>query len=175
MEVSLDTIVAWAKRRGFAYPGSDIYGGLANAWDLGPYGAEIKRNIENAWWKAFVQERDDIIGLDSQILMNSKVWEASGHVGGFSDPLVDCKKCKSRERADKLIEDAIYAFKSKDESKVTEIEQKYGSLTPEAWTFDQQFDFLNTYQIKCPKCGKCDWTEPKKFNLMFKTEQGIVE
>jgi len=175
MEVSLDTIVAWAKRRGFAYPGSDIYGGLANAWDLGPYGVEIKRNIENAWWKAFVQERDDIIGLDSQILMNSKVWEASGHVGGFSDPLVDCKKCKSRERADKLIEDAIFAFKSKDESKVAEIEQKYGSLTPEAWTFDQQFDFLNTYQIKCPKCGKCDWTEPKKFNLMFKTEQGIVE
>lgn len=111
MEKSLETIVAWAKRRGFAYPGSDIYGGLANAWDLGPYGTEIKRNIENIRWKYFVQERDDVIGLDSQILMNPKVWEASGHVGGFSDPLVDCKKCKSRERADKLIEDFIHTKK----------------------------------------------------------------
>ncbi len=175
MEVSLDTIVAWAKRRGFAYPGSDIYGGLANAWDLGPYGTEIRRNIINSRWTTFVQQRPDMIGLDAQILMNPRVWEASGHVGGFSDPLVDCKKCKSRERADKLIEDAIFALKSKDESKLAEIEKVYGSLTPEAWTFDQQSKFLLEYKIKCPKCGACDWTEPKKFNLMFKTEQGIVE
>ena len=175
MEVSLDTIVAWAKRRGFAYPGSDIYGGLANAWDLGPYGTEVKRNIENAWWKAFVQERDDIIGLDSQILMNSKVWEASGHVGWFSDPLVDCKKCQSRERADKLIEDAIFALRSKDEAKLADIEKIYGNLTPEARTFEQQTQFLVENKVKCPKCGTCDWTEPKSFNLMFKTEQGIVE
>ena len=173
MEKSLDTIVAWAKRRGFAYPGSDIYGGLANAWDLGPYGTEIKRNIENIRWKYFVQEKDDVIGLDSQILMNPKVWEASGHVWGFSDPLVDCKKCKSRERADKLIEDYIHTKKLSLE----DIKAKLlvDNLTPEAWTFEQQTNFLNEYKVKCPKCWTCDRTEPKKFNLMFKTKQGIVE
>ena len=173
MEKSLDTIVAWAKRRGFAYPGSDIYGGLANAWDLWPYGTEIRRNIEHIRWKYFVQERDDVIGLDSQILMNPKVWEASGHVWGFSDPLVDCKKCKARERADKLIEDYIHIKKLT----LNDINEKIwvDNITPEAWTFEQQTSFLNEYKIKCPKCGSCDWTEPKKFNLMFKTQQGIVE
>lgn len=192
MEKSLDTIVAWAKRRGFAYPGSDIYGGLANAWDLGPYGTEIKRNIENIRWKYFVQERDDVIGLDSQILMNPKVWEASGHVWGFSDPLVDCKKCKSRERADKLIEDSIIKWKEgykswkiqkptvegTEEDWIKGILQNdiwVNNITPEAWTFEQQTKYLNKYKIKCPKCGTCDRTEPKKFNLMFKTQQGIVE
>ncbi|MDD3262785.1 MAG: glycine--tRNA ligase, partial [Candidatus Absconditabacteria bacterium] len=205
MEKSLDTIVAWAKRRGFAYPGSDIYGGLANAWDLGPYGTEIKRNIENIRWKYFVQEKDDVIGLDSQILMNPKVWEASGHVGGFSDPLVDCKKCKSRERADKLIENWLEKLKkirteeslkenniTKEHESVsttisfyqgveklisTDLLDKYGiqNLTPEAWTFEQQTAIINGEKIKCPKCGSCDRTEPKKFNLMFKTQQGIVE
>lgn len=212
MEKSLDTIVAWAKRRGFAYPGSDIYGGLANAWDLGPYGTEIKRNIENIRWKYFVQEKDDVIGLDSQILMNPKVWEASGHVWGFSDPLVDCKKCKSRERADKLIEDYIHKILEKrvvesmkdlwvDMSKnidatiiiaqkerirqewifLEEIKKLWvENLTPEAWTFEQQTKFLNEYKVECPKCSTkkapvSDRTEPKKFNLMFKTQQGIVE
>ncbi len=191
MWVSLDTIVAWAKRRGFAYPGSDIYGGLANAWDLGPYGTEIKRNIEHIRWKYFIQERDDIIGLDSQILMNPKVWESSGHVWGFSDPLVDCKKCKSRERADKLIEDWIVKKKEfmkknpttpehqtdTDACILIEFKHKYWiqNLTPEARTFEQQTAVLNWENIKCPKCWACDRTEPKKFNLMFKTQQGIVE
>lgn len=197
MEKSLDTIVAWAKRRGFAYPGSDIYGGLANAWDLGPYGTEIKRNIENIRWKYFVQEKDDVIGLDSQILMNPKVWEASGHVWGFSDPLVDCKKCKSRERADKLIEDYITRkfvselsatknwesknmdkeFEKNDKTALNYLLEKYWiqNLTPEAWTFEQQTAVLNWEKVKCPKCWSCDRTEPKKFNLMFKTQQGIVE
>lgn len=181
MEKSLDTIVAWAKRRGFAYPGSDIYGWLANAWDLGPYGTEIKRNIENIRWKYFVQERDDVIGLDSQILMNPKVWEASGHVGGFSDPLVDCKKCKSRERADKLIEKEIRKrneprSEAKEWETLKDLNKKYGveNLLPESRTFQQQTAFLNWEKIKC-KCGACDRTEPKKFNLMFKTQQGIVE
>ncbi len=173
MEKSLDTIVAWAKRRGFAYPGSDIYGGLANAWDLGPYGTEIKRNIENIRWKYFVQERDDVIGLDSQILMNPKVWEASGHVWWFSDPLVDCKKCKSRERADKLIEDYIHTKKITLDDVKTKL--WVDNLTPESRTFEQQTKFLNEYKVKCPKCWSCDRTEPKKFNLMFKTQQGIVE
>jgi len=173
MSVNLETIVAWAKRRGFAYPWSDIYGWLANAWDLGPYGTEIKRNIENIRWKYFVQERDDVIGLDSQILMNPKVWEASWHVWGFSDPLVDCKKCKSRERADKLIEEYIHSKKlSLDDVKA---KLWVENLTPEAWLFEQQTSFLKEYNIKCPKCWTCDRTEPKKFNLMFKTQQGIVE
>lgn len=170
MTHSLETIVSRAKRRWFAYPGSDIYGGLANAWDLWPYGTEIKRNIENVRWKYFVQQRDDIIGLDSQILMNPKVREASGHVGWFSDPLVDCKKCKARERADKLIEDHIIKIEDKET-----LIAKYWNLTPEARNFEQQTEFLNTYKVKCPKCGSCDWTEPKKFNLMFKTQQGIVD
>ena len=193
MTFNLDTIVARAKRRWFAYPGSDIYGWLANARDLGPYGVEIKRNIENNRRKYFVQTRSDIIGLDSQILMNSKVREASGHVGGFSDPLVDCKKCKSRERADQLIE--IWIEKNIPE----EIKKKYSdaknenerkkivtdffwtdgvgieSFVPWSRTFEQQYKFLQTYKIKCPKCWASDRTEPKQFNLMFKTEQGIVE
>lgn len=171
----LETIVSWAKRRWFAYPWSDIYGWLANAWDLGPYGTEIKRNIEEIWWKYFVQEREDIIGLDSQILMNPKVWEASGHVAGFSDPLIDCKKCKSRERADKLIEDMLFAFSQKTPEKSKEVEKKYGNLIPGSWTFEQQKEFIDTYKVKCPKCWSCDWAEPKKFNLMFKTQQGVIE
>lgn len=166
MSYSLDTIVARAKRRWFAYPGSDIYGWLANSRDLGPYGTEIKNNIEKTRWRYFVQEREDIIGLDSAILMNPKVWEASGHVWGFSDPLIDCKKCKSRERADKLIED--YLHKSKDVEK------------PNNWAWEKtpaedMMAYINGKKIKCPKCGSCDWTEPKKFNLMFKTQQGVIE
>lgn len=166
MVANLETIVAWAKRRWFAYPGSDIYGGLANARDLGPYGTEIKKNIENNRWTYFVQQREDIIWIDSQILMNPKVREASGHVGGFSDPLIDCKKCKSRERADKLIEE--YLHKTKD----TELpKHRAGEKTPA----EDMMGFINTKKIKCPKCGNCDWTDPKKFNLMFKTQQGVIE
>lgn len=209
MWFSLDTIVSRAKRRWFAYPWSDIYGGLANARDLGPYGTEIKRNIENNRRTYFIQSREDIIWLDSQILMNPKVREASGHVWWFSDPLVDCKKCKSRERADKLIEDWIYFELEKrtltwtksiwidklnpsyDDTVILatkehtlqkslileEFKKKYwvDNLTPEARTFEQQTAVLNGKNIKCPKCWTVDWTEPKKFNLMFKTQQGIVE
>ena len=139
---------------------------MANAWDLGPYGTEIKRNIENIRWTYFVQEREDMIGLDSQILMNPKVWEASGHVGGFSDPLIDCKKCKSRERADKLIEE--YLHKTKE----TELPAHWaGEKTPA----EDMMNFIHGKKIKCPKCGTCDWTDPKKFNLMFKTQQGVIE
>ncbi len=173
MEVSLDTVVAWAKRRWFAYPGSDIYGWLANARDLGPYGVEVKRNIEEIRWNYFVRERDDVIWLDSQILMNPKVREASGHVWWFSDPLVDCKKCKSRERADKLIEDVLIVWKG-NLKKIWEL-PNCPSTTPEAWSFEEQTKFLTEAKVKCPKCGSCDWTEPKKFNLMFKTQQWIVE
>lgn len=173
MVANLDTIVAWAKRRWFAYPGSDIYGWLANARDLWPYGTEIKRNIENIRWKYFVQEREDIIWLDSQILMNPKVREASGHVWWFSDPLVDCKKCKSRERADKLIEEHIHKNKLSLEDVKAKV--KIDSLTPEARDFEQQTAFLVEFKIKCPKCGACDRAEPKKFNLMFKTQQWVIE
>lgn len=168
MWVSLETIVAWAKRRWFAYPGSDIYGGLANARDLGPYGTELKKNIEDNRRKYFVQEREDIIWIDSQILMNPKVREASGHVGGFSDPLIDCKKCKSRERADKLIEEYLHKNKTKE----TELpKHRAGEKTPA----EDMMDFINAKKIKCPKCWTCDWTDPKKFNLMFKTQQGVIE
>jgi len=182
MWFSLETIVSRAKRRGFAYPWSDIYGGLANARDLGPYGTEIKRNIENNRRQYFIQEREDIIWLDSQILMNSKVREASGHVWGFSDPLVDCKKCKSRERADQLLEKHIREKNeprkdAKEEETFKYFHDKYGVENSIPWsrTFDQQFNVLIWEKIKCPKCWSCDWTEPKKFNLMFKTEQGIIE
>ncbi len=155
---SLETIVAWAKRRAFAYPGSEIYGGLANARDLGPYGIELKRNISDARWKHFVQERSDMVGMDAAILMNPRVWEASGHVAGFSDPLVDCRKCKYRGRADQLIEN-----NSKEE------------VIAGSRSFEEQYNYLNEQKVKCPKCGSCDRTEPKKFNLMFKTEQGVIE
>jgi glycyl-tRNA synthetase len=212
MTFSLDNIVAWAKRRWFAYPGSDIYGWLANAWDLWPYGVEIKNNIENNRWKYFVQKREDIIWLDSQILMNPKVREASGHVWWFSDPLIDCKKCKSRLRADQLIENWINSFKKILSSKEKEdikkewnlnneqdvlwsnltwwlkvIEEansqalnhleKYWikNLIPESRTFEQQKAVIDWEKIKCPKCWACDWTEPKQFNLMFKTEQWTIE
>jgi len=166
MWFSLDTIVARAKRRGFAYPGSDIYGGLANARDLGPYGVEIKRNIENNRRTYFIQEREDIIWLDSQILMNPKVWEASWHVAWFNEPLIDCKKCKSRYRADHIIEE--YQKKSEDKD------------FPKNWAAEKTppediLEYITNKKIKCSKCGAVDWTEPKKFNGMFKTEQWVIE
>jgi len=173
MTFSLDNIVAWAKRRWFAYPGSDIYGWLANAWDLWPYGVEIKNNIENNRWKYFVQKREDIIWLDSQILMNPKVREASGHVWWFSDPLIDCKKCKSRLRADQLIEEYI----EKNKLTLEQIKEKINIENIAVWSrnFDQQTEFINQFKLKCPKCWAFDWTEPKQFNLMFKTEQWTIE
>ncbi len=157
MEKTIDKIVSLAKRRGFIYPGSEIYGGLANTWDYGPYGSQLKKNITDFWWKTFVQNRDDIIGLDSSILLNPKVWEASGHIGSFSDPLIDCKNCKERIRGDKLIEEHLGV-----EAAVGKSLEEVGQIIKEN-------------KLKCPKCGKTDFTEARSFNLMFKTHQGVVE
>ena len=154
-EKNMETIVALAKGRGFVYAGSEIYGGLSNTWDYGPLGVEFKNNIKKAWWKKFVQENPYNVGLDSAILMNPQVWVASGHVGGFSDPLMDCKDCKTRHRADKLIEDT--------------------GVNPAGWSFEQMSDYIREQQIKCPECGSCNFTDIRKFNLMFKTFQGVTE
>lgn len=158
----MDQLVSLAKRRGFVYPGSDIYGGLANAWDYGPLGVELKNNIKKAWWKAFIQERPDVVGLDSAILMNPKVWEASGHLAGFSDPLMDCRICKTRHRADKLIE-AYLEKKGEDPNLAARMDEK------------AMESFLEEKSIRCPDCGNQDFTPIRAFNLMFKTFQGVTE
>ncbi len=158
---TMDKIVALCKTRGFIFPGSEIYGGLANSWDYGPLGVEFKNNVKRAWWKRFVQESPYNVGLDSAIIMNPEAWVASGHVGGFSDPLMDCKGCKARHRADKLIED--YAF------------QNGTNDNPAAWTFEQMAEFIRDKGIVCPICGGKDFTDIKKFNLMFKTFIGVTE
>lgn len=162
VEKTMDKIVALCKNRGFVFPGSDIYGGLANSWDYGPLGVEFKNNIKKAWWKKFVQESPYNVGLDSAILMNSEVWVASGHVGGFSDPLMDCKECKARFRADKLVEDHM-----------TENGAEVASA--DGWTNDQLKEYIEKNNIVCPKCGKMNYTDIRKFNLMFKTFQGVTE
>jgi glycyl-tRNA synthetase len=162
MEKTMDKIVALSKGRGFVYPGSEIYGGLANSWDYGPLGVELKNNIKKAWWKRFVQESPHNVGLDSAILMNPEVWVASGHVGGFSDPLMDCKECKSRFRADKLVEDHMTA-------QGAEVASADG-MSPEELS-----GYLEEHGIVCPKCGKKNFTSIRKFNLMFKTFMGITE
>lgn len=153
----MDQVVALCKRRGFVFPGSEIYGGFANTWDYGPYGSQLKKNIKDYWWKTFVEERDDIIGLDSAILMNPKVWEASGHISSFTDPLMDCKNCKERVRGDKLIEENLG------------VEYAVGKSLKEIG------ETIKEKKLKCPKCGKSDFTEARFFNLMFKTHQGVVE
>ena len=158
---TMDKIVALCKNRGFIFPGSEIYGGLANSWDYGPLGVEFKNNVKKAWWKKFVQECKYNVGLDSAIIMNPETWVASGHVGGFSDPLMDCKSCKTRHRADKLIEE--YAFQNGLED------------NPAGWTFAQMADYIKEKGIACPDCGSKEFTEIKKFNLMFKTYQGVTE
>ena len=160
-EKTMDKIVALCKTRGIIFPGSEIYGGLANSWDYGPLGVEFKNNVKNAWRKKFVQESKYNVGLDSAIIMNPETWVASGHVGGFSDPLMDCKSCKARHRADKLIED--YAFKNGLDD------------NPAGWTFEQMSDYIKEKGICCPDCGGKDFTEIKKFNLMFKTFIGVTE
>ncbi len=160
-EKTMDKIVALCKNRGFIFPGSEIYGGLANSWDYGPLGVEFKNNVKRAWWKKFVQECRYNVGLDSAIIMNPQAWVASGHVGGFSDPLMDCKSCKTRHRADKLIED--YAFQNGLDD------------NPAGWSFEQMAAYIKERGIKCPNCGGTDFTEIKKFNLMFKTYQGVTE
>lgn len=161
-EFSMETIVALAKVRGFVYPGSEIYGGLANSWDYGPVGVELKNNIKRAWWKKFVQESEYNVGLDAAILMNPQTWVASGHVGGFSDPLIDCKACKARFRADKLVEEFGKAAG-------TPVEGLDG------WSQKQLEDYIGEKGIPCPECGKTDFTGIRQFNLMFKTFQGVTE
>ncbi|MCK5759359.1 MAG: glycine--tRNA ligase [Clostridiales bacterium] len=160
-EKTMEKMVSLAKRRGFIFPGSEIYGGLANAWDYGPLGAELKNNIKKAWWKKFVQQNPYNIGVDCAILMNPKVWEASGHIGGFSDPLIDCKECKTRYRADQLAEEF---------NAVKGIEMNVEALSEE-----QLIDYLRDSKIPCPSCGKSNFTDIRKFNLMFKTFQGVTE
>ena len=155
-EKTMDKIVDLCKSRGFVYAGSEIYGGLANSWDYGPLGVEFKNNVKKAWWKKFVQECPYNVGLDSAILMNPQTWVASGHVGGFSDPLMDCKDCKTRHRADNLIED-------------------FDGTNVAGWTNEQMMDYIKEKQIPCPDCGSHNFTDIRQFNLMFKTFQGVTE
>ena len=161
VEKTMEKIVALAKTRGFVFPGSDIYGGLANAWDFGPLGVELKNNVKKAWWRKFVQESKYNVGVDCAILMNPQVWVATGHVTSFNDPLIDCKSCKARYRADKLIED--WAAETGAE------------VNTEAMTNDDFTAFIAEHNIPCPTCGKHDFTGIRKFNLMFKTFQGVTE
>lgn len=158
---SMDTLVALCKNRGFIYPGSEIYGGLANTWDYGPLGNELKNNVKNAWRKKFIQEQKNVVGLDSAILMNPETWVASGHVAGFSDPLIDCRECKTRHRADKLIEEWAHE-QGKD-------------MIADGMGEKELIDFINEHKIPCPNCGKTNFTNIRKFNLMFKTSQGVTE
>lgn len=155
-EKTMEKIVALCKGRGFVYAGSEIYGGLSNSWDYGPLGVEFKNNVKKAWWKKFIQECPYNVGLDAAILMNPQVWVASGHVGGFSDPLMDCKDCKTRHRADNLIEDQA-------------------GVSAEGWTNEQMCEFIAEKGLKCPKCESTNFTEIRKFNLMYKTFQGVTE
>ncbi len=159
---SMEKIVNLCKSRGFVYPGSEIYGGLANSWDYGPLGAELKKNIKDAWWKKFITQNKYNVGIDASIIMNPQVWVTTGHVGGFSDPLIDCKACKTRHRADKLIEE--WAFKKgKDMAGL------------DAWTNEQLIQYIKENNICCPNCGKMDFTQIRQFNLMFKTYMGVTE
>ena len=161
MVKDMETIVNLCKSRGYIYPGSEIYGGLANTWDYGPLGVELKNNVKALWRKKFIQEKKDIVGLDAAILMNPETWVASGHVSGFSDPLIDCKECKTRHRADKLIEE--WAHENKQD------------IIADGWTDEQMVKFIQDNKIPCPNCGKTNFTNIRKFNLMFKTFQGVTE
>ncbi len=164
MEKTMDKIVALAKSRGFVYPGSEIYGGLANTWDYGPIGVELKNNVKKAWWKKFITENKYNVGVDCAILMNPQTWVASGHLGGFSDPLMDCRECHERFRADKLIEDFC---------EENNMEVPGGSV--DGWSQQQMVDFIDDNNINCPTCGKHNFTDIRQFNLMFKTFQGVTE
>ena len=162
-ELTMDQIVALCKNRGFLYPGSEIYGGLANSWDYGPLGVEFKNNVKKAWWKKFVQESPYNVGLDAAILMNPQTWVASGHLASFSDPLMDCKACRARFRADKLIEDFAGANGI----------DLGGSV--DGWSNQEMETFIAEHKIPCPECGKTEFTPIRQFNLMFKTFQGVTE
>ena len=155
-EKTMNQIVTLCKGRGFVYPGSEIYGGLSNTWDYGPLGVEFKNNVKRAWWKKFIQQSPYNVGIDAALLMNPQVWVASGHVGGFSDPLMDCKECKTRHRADQLIEEQT-------------------GVVPNGWSDEQMMKFIEENDVKCPNCGKKNFTDIRKFNLMFKTYQGVTE
>ena len=159
--LTMDKIVSLCKNRGYVYPGSEIYGGLANTWDYGPLGVELKNNIKNAWRKKFIQENKHNVGLDAAILMNPQTWVASGHVGNFSDPLIDCKECKTRHRADKLIEEWAHE-QGKD-------------MIADGMSDEELMNFIKDNHIPCPNCGKENFTDIRKFNLMFKTFQGVTE
>lgn len=154
-EKTMDKVIALCKNRGYVFAGSEIYGGLANAWDYGPLGVEFKNNVKRAWWKKFVQECPHNVGLDSAIIMNPETWVATGHVAGFSDPLMDCRECKARHRADKLIED--------------------NGGKAEGMTNDEMMAYIKENNIVCPSCGKANFTDIRKFNLMFKTFMGVTE
>ena len=162
MEKTMEKIVALAKARGFVYPGSEIYGGLANTWDYGNLGVELKNNVKKAWWKKFIQENPYNVGVDCAILMNPQTWVASGHLGGFSDPLMDCKECHERFRADKLIEDYLH-------------ENGIDDVTVDGWSNEKLESFITEKGIVCPECGKSNFTSIRQFNLMFKTFQGVTE
>ncbi len=159
--ITMQKLVAYCKNRGFVFPGSEIYGGLANTWDYGPLGVELKNNIKRAWWDYFVTKNDNSYGVDCAILMNPRVWEASGHVASFSDPKMDCKNCKTRHRADNLIEEY---------NKKHNIEMAVDLMSKE-----EMSNYIKEHDIKCPNCGKCDFTEIKNFNLMFQTKRGVTE
>ena len=161
VEKTMEKIVALCKNRVFVFPGSEIYGGLANSWDYGPLGVEFKNNVKKAWWKKFVQESPYNVGVDCAILMNPEVWVASGHVGGFSDPLIDCKECKTRHRADKLIEEWAH--------------EQGNDMIADGMSDEQMINFIKEHHIACPNCGKENFTDIRKFNLMFKTFQGVTE
>ena len=162
MEKTMEKVVALAKARGFVYPGSEIYGGLANTWDYGPIGVELKNNVKKAWWKKFVQESPYNVGVDCAILMNPMAWVASGHVGGFSDPLMDCKECKERFRADKMIEDFM-------------AEKGMPAEPVDGWGNEKMKQFIEDNNVPCPSCGAHNFTDIRQFNLMFKTFQGVTE
>ncbi|ALD66629.1 glycine--tRNA ligase [Spiroplasma cantharicola] len=157
MKIEIDKLISHLKTQGFVFPGSEIYGGLANSWDYGPLGSEVKNKLKKLWWDFFVRRNEYNIGLDSSIILNPKVWQASGHLGNFNDPLIDCKKCKSRFRADKLIE------------------EKFSDMNVGGWTNQKIEDFIKDKSINCPKCNANDFTNIRQFTLMFKTNQGVVE
>jgi len=161
VENKMEKLVALCKGRGFIFPGSEIYGGLANSWDYGPLGVEFKNNVKRAWWKKFIQESPYNVGMDAAILMNPQTWVASGHVGGFNDPLMDCRECKARFRADKLIEDFHH--------------EKGMTVSVDGWSNSKMEEYIKENNIPCPECGKCDFTPIRQFNLMFKTFQGVTE
>ncbi len=156
--LTMDKLVTHCKSVGFVYPGSDIYGGLANTWDYGPLGVELKNNIKKAWWKKFVQESDNSFGVDAAILMNPRVWDASGHTASFSDPKMDCKSCKSRFRADTLIS-----------------EHAKGDVNPDLMTNEEMEKYIEEHHINCPRCGNHNWTNIRQFNMMFSTSRGVTE